>query len=89
MTSVLLATHEDDGDRLSEEELISTQINMVGADSQTTAAVIDHAVFDVEADDDRHRMTSAISVWGLVALRSRPGLSIAFDRKSIDGVVGR
>ncbi|MER5863505.1 cytochrome P450 [Kitasatospora sp. NPDC002040] len=47
MTSVLLATHEEDGDHLSEEELISTLISMVGAGSQTTAAVIDHAVCEL------------------------------------------
>jgi cytochrome P450 len=53
MTSVLLATHEEDGDHLSEEELISTLINMVGAGSQTTAAVIDHAVCELLTHPDQ------------------------------------
>lgn len=44
MTSQLLTTHQDDGDRLSEEELVSTLILMIGAGSETAVSLIDHAV---------------------------------------------
>ncbi|MET8828451.1 cytochrome P450 [Streptomyces sp. NPDC004610] len=42
MTSLLLTAHE--GDRLSEPELISTLLLMIGAGSQTTIALIGNAV---------------------------------------------
>ncbi|MEU8353770.1 cytochrome P450, partial [Streptomyces sp. NPDC048845] len=43
MTSLLLDAHED-GDRLSEAELVSTLILMIGAGSETAVALINHAV---------------------------------------------
>ncbi|MFH8369754.1 cytochrome P450 [Streptomyces sp. NPDC018031] len=47
MTSVLLAAHLEDGDRLSEEELVSTLILMIGAGSETAVSLIDHAVVEL------------------------------------------
>ncbi|MGW6457208.1 cytochrome P450 family protein [Streptomyces sp. NPDC055078] len=44
MTSLLLTTHEEDTDRLSEQELLSTLLLMIGAGSQTAIALIDNAV---------------------------------------------
>ncbi|MFF8535897.1 cytochrome P450 [Streptomyces sp. NPDC015532] len=44
MTSLLLAAHEEDGDRLSHIELISTLILMIGAGSETAVALINAAV---------------------------------------------
>ncbi|MEV0387407.1 cytochrome P450 [Nonomuraea sp. NPDC050643] len=44
MTSLLLTAQQDDGDRLSMEELISTLLLMIGAGSETTVALIDHAI---------------------------------------------
>ncbi len=44
MTALLLAAHEEDGDQLSEEELVSTLILMIGAGSETAVSLIDHAV---------------------------------------------
>jgi cytochrome P450 len=44
MTSHLIAAHENDGDRLSEEELISTLLLMIAAGSETTVSLIDHTV---------------------------------------------
>ncbi|KNE78818.1 MULTISPECIES: cytochrome P450 family protein [Streptomyces] len=44
MTGLLLAAHEEDGDQLSEEELVSTLILMIGAGSETAVSLIDHAV---------------------------------------------
>lgn len=44
MTSLLLTAHEDDGDRLSETELVSTLIAVIGGGSETTVSLIDAAV---------------------------------------------
>ncbi|MGW4028731.1 cytochrome P450 family protein [Streptomyces sp. NPDC004838] len=44
MTSLLLAAREEDADRLSEQELISTLFLMIGAGSQTAISLIDNAV---------------------------------------------
>jgi cytochrome P450 len=44
MTSVLLSVHEQDGDQLSESELVSTLILMIGAGSETAVSLIGHAV---------------------------------------------
>ncbi|MFI0940532.1 cytochrome P450 [Streptomyces sp. NPDC021020] len=44
MTSLLLGAHEEDGDRLDENELISTLILMIGAGSETAVAMISHAI---------------------------------------------
>ncbi|MQY10048.1 2-hydroxy-5-methyl-1-naphthoate 7-hydroxylase [Streptomyces sp. RB5] len=49
MTSLLLAAHAEDGDRLSQEELVSTLILMIGAGSETAVALIDHAVVEMLA----------------------------------------
>lgn len=53
MTSLLVTTHQDDGDRLSEDELISTLINMIGAGSETTASLVDHAVCELLTHPDQ------------------------------------
>ncbi|WP_329026810.1 cytochrome P450 family protein [Streptomyces sp. NBC_00690] len=47
MTSLLLATHEESGDRLSEQELIDMLILMLGAGSGTAIALIGHAVTEL------------------------------------------
>ncbi|MFI1867198.1 cytochrome P450 [Streptomyces jumonjinensis] len=44
LTSLLLTAHEDDGDRLTEYELVSTLSLMIGAGGQTTIALLGHAV---------------------------------------------
>ncbi|MGW4648702.1 cytochrome P450 family protein [Kitasatospora sp. NPDC004289] len=43
LTSVLLAVHGEDGDRLGEQELVSTLILLIGAGSETTVSLIGHA----------------------------------------------
>ncbi|SFD65184.1 cytochrome P450 family protein [Streptomyces aidingensis] len=48
MTSDLLAARED-GDRLSEEELVSTLILMIGAGSETAVSLIGHAITELLA----------------------------------------
>ncbi|MBG0817558.1 cytochrome P450 [Planomonospora sp. ID82291] len=53
MTSLLLAAQEEDGDRLSEAELVSTLILMIGAGSETTVALIDHAVVELLSHPDQ------------------------------------
>lgn len=53
MTSLLLAAHEEDGDRLSETELISTLILMIGAGSETAVALIGGAVRELLAHPDQ------------------------------------
>ncbi|MDH6217886.1 cytochrome P450 family protein [Streptomyces pseudovenezuelae] len=53
MTSLLLTAHEEDGDRLSEPELISTLIAVIGGGSETTVALIDAAVRELLAHPDQ------------------------------------
>ncbi|MGW2963912.1 cytochrome P450 family protein [Streptomyces sp. NPDC001220] len=53
MTSVLLTAHEEDGDRLSETELVSTLIAMIGGGSETTVALIDAAVRELLTHPDQ------------------------------------
>ncbi|OEV09283.1 cytochrome P450 family protein [Streptomyces nanshensis] len=53
MTSGLLAAHEEDGDRLSADELVSTLILMIGAGSETAVALIDHAVLELFRHPDQ------------------------------------
>ncbi|MFF1712233.1 cytochrome P450 [Streptomyces sp. NPDC058268] len=53
MTSVLLAAHEEDGDRLSEDELVSTLILMIGAGSETAVSLINHAVVELLNNPDQ------------------------------------
>jgi cytochrome P450 len=53
MTSLLLATHEEDGDRLSHTELISTLILMIGAGSETAVALINASVRELLAHPDQ------------------------------------
>ncbi|WP_030587893.1 cytochrome P450 family protein [Streptomyces anulatus] len=53
MTSILLATHETHGDRLSEDELVSTLILMIGAGSETAVSLINHAVVELLAHPDQ------------------------------------
>ncbi|WP_060880085.1 cytochrome P450 family protein [Streptomyces scabiei] len=52
MTSLLLAAHEEDGDRLSHIELISTLILMIGAGSETAVALINAAVRELLSHPD-------------------------------------
>ncbi|MEU5402328.1 cytochrome P450 [Streptomyces sp. NPDC005963] len=47
MTSLLLATHEESGDRLSEQELVDMLKLMLGAGSGTSIALIGHAVTEL------------------------------------------
>lgn len=53
LTSLLLDAHEEDGDRLDENELISTLILMIGAGSETAVALIDHAVRELLAHPEQ------------------------------------
>ncbi|WP_223206279.1 cytochrome P450 family protein [Streptomyces xanthii] len=53
MTSVLLAAQEEDGDRLGEDELVSTLILMIGAGSETAVSLIGHAVVELLAHPDQ------------------------------------
>ncbi|MEU1776709.1 cytochrome P450 [Streptomyces sp. NPDC019922] len=53
MTSLLLAAHEEDGDRLGHIELISTLILMIGAGSETAVALINSAVRELLTHPDQ------------------------------------
>lgn len=53
MTSLLLATHEESGDRLSEQELVDMLTLMLGAGSGTSIALIGHAVAELLAHPDQ------------------------------------
>ncbi|MEO3977658.1 cytochrome P450 [Streptomyces sp. CAU 1734] len=53
MTSLLLTTRAEDADRLSEEELLSTLLLMIGAGSQTAIALIGNAVRELLLHRDR------------------------------------
>ncbi|WP_345943506.1 cytochrome P450 [Streptomyces sp. SID8352] len=53
MTSLLLATHEEDGDRLSHAELVSTLILMIGAGSETAVAMLNGAIREILAHPDQ------------------------------------
>ncbi|MFE1190006.1 cytochrome P450 family protein [[Kitasatospora] papulosa] len=53
MTSLLLAAHEEGGDRLSHIELISTLILMIGAGSETAVALINAAVRELLTHPDQ------------------------------------
>ena len=48
----LLGTHGEDGDTLTAEELVATIILFVGAGSETTVSLIDHAVVNLLAQPD-------------------------------------
>lgn len=43
LTTLLLAAREDDGDRLTMDEVVSTLLLMIGAGSETAVSLIDHA----------------------------------------------
>ena len=62
MTSLLLTAQRRDEDRLSMDELVSTLILMIGAGSETTVSLIDHAVVAMLAHPDQ-----------LAAAREAPG----------------
>jgi 2-hydroxy-5-methyl-1-naphthoate 7-hydroxylase len=49
MASLLLAAHEEDGDRLTEQELIDMLLLMLGAGSNTAIALLTHAVRELLA----------------------------------------
>lgn len=53
MTSLLLTAHEEDGDRLSETELISTLIAVIGGGFETTVSLIGAAVRELLAHPDQ------------------------------------
>ncbi|WP_435057704.1 cytochrome P450 family protein [Streptomyces sp. bgisy060] len=76
MTSLLLATHEEDGDRLSHHELISTLILMIGAGSETAVALINAAVYELlHHPKQLHAVRADRTLWSDVieeALRLHP-----------------
>lgn len=53
MTSDLVAAQLDDGDRLSDQEMISTLFNMIAAGTETTASLIDWAVSELLTHPDQ------------------------------------
>jgi 2-hydroxy-5-methyl-1-naphthoate 7-hydroxylase len=55
MTSLLLAAHDQDGDQLSENELISTLILMIGAGSETAVNLIGSATRELLTHPDQLR----------------------------------
>lgn len=63
-TSILIAESEREADPLSEHELVSTLLLMIGGGSQTTINLIDHAIADVAG---RHelidRAAADPSIW--------------------------
>lgn len=52
LLSRLLAIHDENGDALTVEELVATIILFVGAGSETTVSLIDHAVVNLLAHPD-------------------------------------
>lgn len=91
MTSLLLAAHEEDGDRLSHTELISTLILMIGAGSETAVALINAAIRELLTHP--HQLATVLadpSRWRDVideALRLHPPimyLPLRYATKAID-----
>jgi cytochrome P450 len=98
MTSRLLEIHEGDGDRLSEDELVATLILMVGAGSETTVSLLDHAIVALlDNPDQLSRVRRDPRLWSDVieeALRiDSPVMHIpmryATDDIDLDGVTIR
>ena len=59
MTSTLLAARDRDGDPLTEEELLSTLLLMIGAGTGTTVALLGHAVHAMLTHPDQLAATLA------------------------------
>lgn len=53
MTSLLLAARQPTGDQLTDDELVSTLILMIGAGSETAVSLINHAVLELLAHPDQ------------------------------------
>ncbi|MFD8335606.1 cytochrome P450 [Streptomyces solisilvae] len=63
MATQLLHIHEEDGDRLSDAELLATFILLVGAGSETTVSLLDHTTVSLLSSPQQ-----------LAAVRSNPAL---------------
>jgi cytochrome P450 len=75
MTSLLLAAQAADGDRLSQDELVSTLILMIGAGGETAAALIDHATVELLGNPGQLALAQAENRWDDVieeTLRQHP-----------------
>ncbi|WP_067461371.1 cytochrome P450 family protein [Actinomadura macra] len=67
MASVLIAARDDDGTRLSEEELVGTLILMISAGHETTVNLLDHAITAVLTHPGQHRLVrEGKAGWGEV-----------------------
>lgn len=90
MTSVLLQAQAEDGDRLSKNELISTQILMIGAGSETAVSLINRSVVSLLTHLDQLREVLAHGRWDDVideTLRLHPPimhLPMRYARQDID-----
>lgn len=76
MTSALLAVQADDPDALTDEELVSALILMLGAGSETAVALFGHAVRELSAHPDQlARVQADPDLWDAVieeTLRKHP-----------------
>ncbi|GIG67749.1 cytochrome P450 family protein [Phytomonospora endophytica] len=65
LTSDLIAIHDTDDDRLSEEELLATLLLLVGAGSETTVSLINHAAVNVMTNPAvRQAVATDPEAWG-------------------------
>ncbi|MBU7598935.1 cytochrome P450 [Streptomyces sp. P38-E01] len=75
LTSVLLSAQAEDGDQLSEDELVSTLILMIGAGSETAVSLINHSVASLLTHLDQLNTVQRHGRWDDVideALRLHP-----------------
>lgn len=90
MTSRLLQTQREDPDALTEEELVSTLILMLGAGSETAVALIGHAVRELLAHPDQLvRVLGDPTLWDAVVeetLRKNPPIMYLPMRYAIEDI---
>ncbi|GGO90749.1 cytochrome P450 family protein [Wenjunlia tyrosinilytica] len=95
MTSVLIAAREEDGERLSESELVDTLVLMLGAGHETTVNLIDNAIHALLTHPDQlHLVRTGGATWNDVieeTLRAQAPvahlpLRYAVEDIEIDGV---
>lgn len=90
MTSVLISTRDDDGDRLSEEELLYTLLLVIAAGFETTVNLIGNAVHALLTHRKQlHRLRTGVASWNDVieeTLRWAPSVASLPLRYAVDDI---